>query len=185
MGTQIPKKVPMGTRVPKWGPIWEQCLTCNVVYGGCAWFVWVLWFVMLAHLGLVGWCLVLVGCGWVLGLLVGRCHSVLPLLCPPSCLSWLSSPVTSASCTSSLSESETNQTISNKVLKCPPTSHSNYKQSSEKHLPVVIILFKTCSILSEASHLRLAELIHRGGVREDFVKTALKSVTTRRTRAHN
>ena len=24
MGTQIPKKVPMGTRVPKWGPIWEQ-----------------------------------------------------------------------------------------------------------------------------------------------------------------
>ena len=25
MGTQIPKKVPMGTRVPKWGPIWEQC----------------------------------------------------------------------------------------------------------------------------------------------------------------
>ena len=27
MGTQIPKKVPMGTRVPKWGPIWEQCTT--------------------------------------------------------------------------------------------------------------------------------------------------------------
>ena len=26
MGTQIPKKVPMGTRVPKWGPIWEQCV---------------------------------------------------------------------------------------------------------------------------------------------------------------
>ena len=26
MGTQNLKKVPMGTRVPKWGPIWEQCL---------------------------------------------------------------------------------------------------------------------------------------------------------------
>ena len=26
MGTQRLKKVPMGTRVPKWGPIWEQCL---------------------------------------------------------------------------------------------------------------------------------------------------------------
>ena len=27
MGTQRLKKVPMGTRVPKWGPIWEQCNT--------------------------------------------------------------------------------------------------------------------------------------------------------------
>ena len=25
MGTQNLKKVPMGTRVPKWGPTWEQC----------------------------------------------------------------------------------------------------------------------------------------------------------------
>ena len=24
MGTQNLKKVPMGTRVPKWGPMWEQ-----------------------------------------------------------------------------------------------------------------------------------------------------------------
>ena len=27
MGTQNLKKVPMGTRVPKWGPIWEQCIS--------------------------------------------------------------------------------------------------------------------------------------------------------------
>merc|ERR1712032_596436 len=26
MGTQNLKKVPMGTRVPKWGPTWEQCI---------------------------------------------------------------------------------------------------------------------------------------------------------------
>ena len=25
MGTHNLKKVPMGTRVPKWGPTWEQC----------------------------------------------------------------------------------------------------------------------------------------------------------------
>ena len=25
MGTQNLKRVPMGTRVPKWGPTWEQC----------------------------------------------------------------------------------------------------------------------------------------------------------------
>ena len=25
LGTQKLKKVPMGTRVPKWGPTWEQC----------------------------------------------------------------------------------------------------------------------------------------------------------------
>ena len=33
MGTQIPKKVPMGTRVPKWGPIWEQWGTGNIKRG--------------------------------------------------------------------------------------------------------------------------------------------------------
>ena len=49
----------------------------------------------------------------------------------------------------------------------------------------MIILFKTYSVVSEASHLRLAKLIDRGGVCEDFVNTALKSVTTRRTGAHN
>ena len=27
MGTQNLKKVPMGTRVPKWGPTWEQCMS--------------------------------------------------------------------------------------------------------------------------------------------------------------
>mgnify|MGYP001334977688 CR=1 FL=1 len=32
MGTQIPKKVPIGTRVPKWGPIWEQCLSDIVFF---------------------------------------------------------------------------------------------------------------------------------------------------------
>ena len=32
MGTQIPKKVPMGTRGPKWGPIGEQCFFKNNSY---------------------------------------------------------------------------------------------------------------------------------------------------------
>ena len=30
LGTQKLKKVPMGTRVPKWGPTWEQWLTLTV-----------------------------------------------------------------------------------------------------------------------------------------------------------
>ena len=33
MGTQKLKKVPMGTRVPKWGPMWEQCDKCGGSYG--------------------------------------------------------------------------------------------------------------------------------------------------------
>ena len=45
----------------------------------------------------------------------------------------------------------------------------------------MIVHFKSYSIVSETFHLRLAELIHRGGVREDFVKTTINSVTTRRT----
>ena len=37
-------------------------ITPNVVYSGCALFIWVLWFVLLPHLGLVGWLV-----GWTLG----------------------------------------------------------------------------------------------------------------------
>ena len=33
MGTQNLKKVPMGTRVPKWGPTWEQCLCTLLAIG--------------------------------------------------------------------------------------------------------------------------------------------------------
>ena len=34
MGTQNLKKVPMGTRVPKWGPMWEQCIYMLVILVG-------------------------------------------------------------------------------------------------------------------------------------------------------
>ena len=31
MGTQNLKKVPMETRVPKWGPTWEQCISQRLI----------------------------------------------------------------------------------------------------------------------------------------------------------
>ena len=32
LGTQKLKKVPMGTRVPKWGPTWEQCSVTSLTF---------------------------------------------------------------------------------------------------------------------------------------------------------
>ena len=135
---------------------------------------------MLVHLGLVGWCLVLVGCWLVLGQLLSRCHCVHPLPCPPSCLSSMSSPITSAS-SKSTPESETKQTIPNTVLKCPPTSRFNF---TFKHLPVVITIFKRYSVVSEASEVGGADSSRRRTRR--FCEICdLKTMIVRRTRTHS